>query len=153
MDKGTVLLNVLKELQKEKGTDMEAPTTGKTKGNKSQVTRKTAAGMEKKCSSCRQYKLADHDHFNPDGRGHLKLSATCKECLAKKQKKGARKPLPAVPFPGTATQADDEYKLILDFSSDLDLLSTLLATAEKNRRRPDQQVLWQLEQQLVEPAA
>ncbi|MCG8643322.1 MAG: hypothetical protein MI862_26585 [Desulfobacterales bacterium] len=109
--------------------------------------RETETGTEKLCANCRQYKPADHDHFRPNKRNDLNLGATCKECLEKKQRK---KTFKAVSFPGG--KKEDDCRLVLDFSGDLDLLNTLLATAEKSRRLPDQQVMWQLEQQFNEKA-
>lgn len=135
-EKSKELLQILMEIRGEKEINM---------ADKQELIIETTDGKQKWCPSCEAYLPANEEYFYKDGRSASKLSSWCRKCQRTKQQAtdtGKIQPLKA------ARKAGRADIISLDFSRDQDLLNGLLIEAKKERRTPDQQVMWWLERQI-----
>jgi len=137
-EKSNELLQILKEIRGEKENDM---------ADKQELIIGTTAGKQKLCPACKAYLPANEEYFYKDGRSASNLSSWCRKCQRAKQKTiDSKKSQPRK----AARKASRSDIISLDFSGDKGLLDGLLMVAQKERRTPDQQVMWWLEQQICE---
>lgn len=126
-------LNLLKEVLQE---EIDKKRKKEMANNKKQpMTRQTDDGLEKWCAKCKDYHPCDSDHFYKDSGSGTGFGSYCKMSQLKGTKKGAAPAQKSI---------DGEPVIRLDLSAHEDLLAEIKATAEKEFRTVEMQVLWWL---------
>ena len=99
------------------------------------TTRETETGLEKWCARCKDYHPATLEYFYLDNSSKTKLTSWCR----KKKNTGM-----------DDGELADNFRLTLDFSNHQELYEKIQATADKEMRDTDKQILWWLREKLSE---
>lgn len=141
-----ILPGGIKKEKKEEKTPMngnvaEKLEQGLQEGKEIQERAQEARKASKVCAECGQMKvISEFNRHNrtPDGRFNV-----CRDCMAKKTTDGLRKKL-------EEDQAENAWRITIDFSERREIYEVLSAGAEEDERELPRQVLWLVKKTLQE---
>lgn len=143
MDKGKQVLEIIREIRKEKEIEMAEKATA----GKAPLIRETDNGKEKRCPKCEKYHPADREHFYKDGRGKLGLSSWCIGCQGKGQSGASQ----AGNGKKAEKQTEGAATLMIDFSGREPLLEELKTDAYNELRTPEMHAMFLIKTSITRP--